>query len=283
MQFEHSAKVKDLQQNVSTAFMDEHIYPNEKLLARRRSSTGDRWQPAAIIEELKPKARAAGLWNLFLPDREHGAGLDQPRVCAAVRDHGPLADGARGVQLLGPRHRQHGSAGPLRHARAEGALAQAAAGRRDSLLLRHDRAGRRLVRRHQHPVAHRARRRRLRDQRPQVVDLRRRRPALQDRHLHGQDRSQGRDAQAAVDDPGADGHARRDGQADADRLRLRRRAARPRRGDFRERPRAGVEPAAGRRPRLRDRAGPARARADSPLHAADRRWPSGRWSRCAGA
>jgi acyl-CoA dehydrogenase len=57
-----------------TAFMDEHIYPNEAAF-RRQIAEGDRWQPTPIIEELKPKARAAGLWNLFLPDSEHGAGL----------------------------------------------------------------------------------------------------------------------------------------------------------------------------------------------------------------
>jgi acyl-CoA dehydrogenase len=73
MQFEHSAKVKDLQQRVA-AFMDEHIYPNETLW-HEQIAAGDRWQPTAIVEQLKPKARAAGLWNLFLPDREHGAGL----------------------------------------------------------------------------------------------------------------------------------------------------------------------------------------------------------------
>ena len=73
MQFEHSAKVKELQQRVS-AFMDEHIYPNEGRW-HNEIATGDRWQPTAIVEQLKPKARAAGLWNLFLPDREHGAGL----------------------------------------------------------------------------------------------------------------------------------------------------------------------------------------------------------------
>ena len=54
--------------------MDEHIYPNE---ARFRSeiAEGDRWQPTPIVEELKAKARAAGLWNLFLPESEYGAGL----------------------------------------------------------------------------------------------------------------------------------------------------------------------------------------------------------------
>ncbi len=73
MQFEHSDKVKQMQQKL-TAFMDEHVYPNEKLW-HQQIAAGDRWQPAAIVEQLKPKARAAGLWNLFLPDREHGAGL----------------------------------------------------------------------------------------------------------------------------------------------------------------------------------------------------------------
>src|SRR5689334_6209474 len=73
MHFEYSAKVKDLQQRLS-AFMDEHIYPNE---ARYHQHTQgpDRWRPVPVIEELKPKARAAGLWNLFLPESDLGAGL----------------------------------------------------------------------------------------------------------------------------------------------------------------------------------------------------------------
>jgi len=73
MQFEHSPKVKDLQHRF-VAFMREHIYPNEATF-HRQIAEGDRWQPTAIVEELKPKARAAGLWNLFLPDSEYGAGL----------------------------------------------------------------------------------------------------------------------------------------------------------------------------------------------------------------
>jgi acyl-CoA dehydrogenase len=73
MSFEHSAKSQDLQQRLS-AFMAEHIYPNEKVY-KRQIGDGDRWQPVPIIEELKPKARAAGLWNLFLPESEYGAGL----------------------------------------------------------------------------------------------------------------------------------------------------------------------------------------------------------------
>jgi acyl-CoA dehydrogenase len=73
MLFEHSAKVQDLQKRVS-AFMVEHVYPNEKTF-HDQIQAGDRWKPTAIIETLKTKARAAGLWNLFLPESEHGAGL----------------------------------------------------------------------------------------------------------------------------------------------------------------------------------------------------------------
>jgi acyl-CoA dehydrogenase len=56
------------------AFMDAHVYPNEATY-RRQGESGDRWQPRQIVEDLKPLARAAGLWNLFLPDSPLGAGL----------------------------------------------------------------------------------------------------------------------------------------------------------------------------------------------------------------
>jgi acyl-CoA dehydrogenase len=72
MHFEFSDKVKDLQKRL-TAFMDEHIYPNERRFEEEIAA--NRWSPTKIIEELKPKARAAGLWNLFLPDHDGGAGL----------------------------------------------------------------------------------------------------------------------------------------------------------------------------------------------------------------
>jgi acyl-CoA dehydrogenase len=73
MNFEYSEKVRELERRLRV-FMDEHIYPNESTF-RRQIADGDRWQPTAIVETLKPKARAAGLWNLFLPASEHGAGL----------------------------------------------------------------------------------------------------------------------------------------------------------------------------------------------------------------
>ena len=73
MHFEYSAKVKDLQDRL-TAFMQKWIYPKEAVFAQQIQD-GDRWQPTAIVEELKTHARAAGLWNLFLPDDAYGAGL----------------------------------------------------------------------------------------------------------------------------------------------------------------------------------------------------------------
>jgi acyl-CoA dehydrogenase len=72
MHFELSEKTKGLQQRL-TAFMEEHIYPNEQRFYDEIQR--ERWSPTQVIEELKPKARAAGLWNLFLPDDDHGAGL----------------------------------------------------------------------------------------------------------------------------------------------------------------------------------------------------------------
>src|SRR5262249_14983366 len=72
MHFDYSAKTKDLQERL-TEFMEEHIYPNEYRF--HEEIQRNRWQPTRVIEELKPKARAAGLWNLFLPESERGAGL----------------------------------------------------------------------------------------------------------------------------------------------------------------------------------------------------------------
>jgi acyl-CoA dehydrogenase len=73
MNFEYSDKVKYLQQKLS-AFMDEYIYPNEATYYEQ-NHTGERWKVIQIIEDLKPKAKAEGLWNLFLPESSHGAGL----------------------------------------------------------------------------------------------------------------------------------------------------------------------------------------------------------------
>ena len=73
MNFGYSSKVEQLREQVD-AFMQEHVFPAEAVF-NRQVNEGDRWQPTAIVEELKEKARAAGLWNLFLPESELGAGL----------------------------------------------------------------------------------------------------------------------------------------------------------------------------------------------------------------
>ena len=77
MDFEYSPRVKELQARL-TAFMDEHIYPGEKRFHAEvdaNRAQGNAWVPTKVMEELKAKARAAGLWNLWLPESEHGAGL----------------------------------------------------------------------------------------------------------------------------------------------------------------------------------------------------------------
>src|SRR2546427_8781774 len=73
MNYEYSDKVKALSRRLS-AFITEPVYPNEPVF-RQQITEGDRWQPTRIVEALKTKARAAGLWNLFLPESEYGAGL----------------------------------------------------------------------------------------------------------------------------------------------------------------------------------------------------------------
>jgi acyl-CoA dehydrogenase len=72
MDFELSAKTKELQQLLQV-FMDVHVYPNEQRF--HEEVERDRWKPSQIVEELKSKARREGLWNLFLPGDEQGAGL----------------------------------------------------------------------------------------------------------------------------------------------------------------------------------------------------------------
>ena len=72
--FDPSPKVQALQARVA-AFMEEYIYPNERRHYDEAETLGP-WKVYPVVEELKPKARAAGLWNLFLPQSKHGAGLN---------------------------------------------------------------------------------------------------------------------------------------------------------------------------------------------------------------
>ena len=92
MDFDYTPKVRDLQARVA-AFMDAHIYPNEERFFRECEELGA-WRIPPVIEELKPKARAQGLWNLFLPHSEHGAGLSN-------LEYAPLCE-LMGRSLLAP-------------------------------------------------------------------------------------------------------------------------------------------------------------------------------------
>lgn len=92
MSFEPSEKVKALQQRLH-AFMGEHIYPNEGRHIKEAEALGP-WKVLPIMDELKPKAREAGLWNLFLPRSPHGAGLTN-------LEYAPLCE-IMGRSLLAP-------------------------------------------------------------------------------------------------------------------------------------------------------------------------------------
>jgi alkylation response protein AidB-like acyl-CoA dehydrogenase len=81
--FEFSRRSREYAERLA-AFMDEHIYPNEERFYAQLQE-GDHWEEPALLEELKAKARAAGLWNLFLPDSRHGAGLSN-------LDYAPLCE-----------------------------------------------------------------------------------------------------------------------------------------------------------------------------------------------
>ena len=74
MDFAYSEKVNQLRERVSD-FMQRYIYPNQQRYHDEIAASGDPHHHAEIIDELKPLARAGGLWNLFLPDEEYGAGL----------------------------------------------------------------------------------------------------------------------------------------------------------------------------------------------------------------
>ncbi|MFC9240413.1 acyl-CoA dehydrogenase family protein [Streptomyces decoyicus] len=74
MDFAFDARTQELREKLLT-FMDEHVYPAEQTAHEQRASLASPWDTPAVVEDLKAEARRQGLWNLFLPDAEHGAGL----------------------------------------------------------------------------------------------------------------------------------------------------------------------------------------------------------------
>ena len=92
MDFSYSARTEELRQRL-LAFMDEVIYPNEPIYVEQVDTAANRWVSPPVMEALKTRARAAGLWNLFLPDSEFGAGLtnlDYAPLCE-VMGRSPIA------------------------------------------------------------------------------------------------------------------------------------------------------------------------------------------------
>jgi acyl-CoA dehydrogenase len=95
MDFEHSERARDYMAQVER-FVRERVLPNEVTYLAQLAHTDDwrRWRIPPVVEELKAEAKALGLWNLFLPDDEHGAGLDN-------RDYAPIAE-LTGRSFLAP-------------------------------------------------------------------------------------------------------------------------------------------------------------------------------------
>ena len=275
MDFEFTDKVKDLQARVS-AFMEAHVYPNEEAITaeidRNGTEKGDRWQPSQIIEDLKKKAKAEGLWNLFLPESERGGGLTNLEYAPLCEIMGrveyapeifncsaPDTGNMEVLERYGTEEHKKQWLKPLLDGEIRSAFAmtepKVASSDATNIECRIEPRGRRIC-----------------HQRPEMVDLRDRRPALQDPDPDGQDRSgQPRPLSPAVDDPGAarcrpasrcaaccrcsaiDDAPHGHGEVELQRC-----------------PGAGLQHAAGRRSRLRDRAGPPRPGPHPSLHAADR-------------
>ncbi len=130
MHFDHSPQVQELMERLDRFFAEE-IDPVEEPMLREllAKDFADRWVVPPVVEELKAKARSQGLWNLFLPDPEHGAGLSNV-------DYAPLAE-RMGRSIIGPEvfncnAPDTGNMEVLPHVRvagAAGAVPGAAAGR----------------------------------------------------------------------------------------------------------------------------------------------------------
>ena len=158
MDFALSSTAQELQHTLID-FMDRSVYPAEPVYQRQIDESGDPHSHPPIMEDLKAEARSLGLWNLFLPHKtEWTDGLSNTDYAPLAEIMGRCPSRVGGVQLLGSRHREHGDPHHVRHARAAGAVAAPAPGRRDPLCVRHDRARRRQLGCDQHRVSHRARR-----------------------------------------------------------------------------------------------------------------------------
>jgi acyl-CoA dehydrogenase len=183
--FNYSAKTEHYISRVR-AFMDAHIYPNEPRYYAELEKCGV-WETPRLVEELKPAARAAGLWNLFLPESELGAGLTNLEYAPLAEEMGrapwapevfncaaPDTGNMEVLARYGTPEQKGAWLTPLLEGKTRSCFAMTEPGR--------------IKRCHQHSGDDQPTRRPLCRQRSQVVFLRRRRSPLCPVHLHGQDR-----------------------------------------------------------------------------------------------
>ena len=288
MDFSPSPRATELLDLVGTFVRDE-IEPVAADYHRQvtEAAAGGSWAESPILGRAEGQGQGAGVVEPLPAGRALRAlrrevrhpwrdRPDQRRLRPAGRADGPGdPPGAVRLQLPRARHGQHGGAAEVRHRRAEGAVARAPARRPDPLGVHDDRAGCGLLRRHQHGGDGGRRRRRGRRQRhasggrPGVGH-----PDCRILVFMGlrtlREGARRRPPPPAHDGARPGGHPRGEGRAAAVDDERPRRPGRPRRGQLRRRARAEGEHPPRRGPRVRDRAGPPRAGAGAPLHAADR-------------
>ncbi len=273
MNFDYTPKVQALREKL-LAFFDEHIYPNEHAFYRGDcAQSPERQRVAADRTDRATETQGARR----RPVESVPAGIrarrrtDEPRIRAAVRNHGPRALGAGSVQLQRARHRQHGNDRALRQ---RGATSANGSNRcckgqiRSAFLMTEPEVASSDATNIQTSI--------VRDGDYYVINGRKwwssgaGDPRCKVYIVMGKTDPDAPTPPAAVDDPRSRRRHRHHRASSADRVRLRRRAARSYGNHARERARAGHQHAARRRPRLRDRARPPRTGTHPPLHAPDR-------------
>ena len=263
-------------------FIKNEVDPITEEYYRLGEGRAEHWGYGAgqleLLDAVKAKAKANGLWNFFLPNAETGEGLSNLDYAYIANELGKSPLASECLNCSAPDTGNMEVLERVGTAGAEEAVAGAVAQRRDPLGLLDDRAGHRLVGRQEPGLPGPARRRRVGDHRREVLHLRRRRPALQDPDRHAADQPGRAAAPAALADPGPERRARRgDPRPDA-RVRQRRRAARPHAHPLQRRPRArtrtccSARAVASRSPRC------ASAPAASTTACARSAWPRRRWS-----
>ena len=211
MDFAYDARTNELRENLLN-FVRTRIEPSEPVFAEQLAGLENKWawNDAPVFKELQAQARERGLWNLFLPGA-HGAGLTNVQYAplaeitgwsghlapAALNCSPPDTGNMEVLSVFGSDVQKKQWLEPL--------LA-----RRDPLRLRDDRARRRVLGRHEHRHPHRARWRRVRHQRAQVVHQRRMNPNARIFIVMGKTDPDGGAAPAAEHDPGSPRHPGRD-------------------------------------------------------------------------